>query len=770
MISAGTASPRVVVGMRAGWRWRGLLGVMIAASGAIPMTVGAAPGAVSDRALCGPARPGHATCFAHIVTRGGSPVTPAVARAVPHYGSGPAGGYTPTEIRSAYRFGNPTATTTVAVVDAFHYASAKSDLDTYRAAMGLPACGAGCFREVDQNGGTAFNPGNAWADEIDLDLQAVSAVCPTCRIVLVSAYDDSIDNLMAGVSQAVALGATAISLSWGTPEFSGETAYDSTLSHPGVVVTASSGDGGFGVSYPAASSAVVAVGGTSLVPDSTSSRGWQETVWGGAGSGCSADEPKPRWQHDTGCPNRMVADISALADPGTGLALFDSNLGGWTYIGGTSLSSPVVAAAYAASPSLGDATAPENVYVGASLFDVTSGTNSSSGCSPVYLCTGVAGYDGPTGMGTLNGLPGPIAYPPVSVSPASVGFGSMAQGWYTPSQAVTVTDSGPSDLHVTGVSLGGANPSDFTITSSSCSGATIAAGNSCSAYVAFTPTATGTRSATLSIHDDGSSGNQTANLTAVATAPPVPRSVATGSGYGDVVSHYGPGAGMSAQWPGWKIARDSVALSDGTGGYVLDGWGGVHPYGSAVPVTTTAYWSGWDIARAIALRPDGHSGYVLDGWGGLHPFGGAPGIAVSAYWSGWDIARDVVLRPDGVSGYVLDGWGGLHPFGGAPPLGTSAYWQGWDIAHRFALASDGASGYVLDGYGGVHPFGSAPGMPVGAYWNGWDIARDIELLPNSTGGYVLDGWGGLHPFGGAPAVAGGGYTAGSDLWRSIAAS
>jgi hypothetical protein len=231
-----------------------------------------------------------------------------------------------------------------------------------------------------------------------------------------------------------------------------------------------------------------------------------------------------------------------------------------------------------------------------------------------------------------------------------------------------------------------------------------------------------------------------------------------------------PGVSVTAFWQGWDIAR-GIALDPCTGqsgGYVLDGWGGVHPFGGAPAVSVTAYWQGWDIARSIAATCVNGSpgGYVLDGWGGVHPFGSALAVSVTAYWQGWDIARGLVLRSTGQSGYVLDGWGGVHPFGGAPAVPVTAYWQGWDIARGIVLQSTGQGGYVLDGWGGVHPFGSAPAVPVTAYWQGWSIARGL-VLRSDTSGYVLDGWGGTHPFGGAPAVSVSAYWQGWDIARGI---
>jgi CHAP domain len=224
---------------------------------------------------------------------------------------------------------------------------------------------------------------------------------------------------------------------------------------------------------------------------------------------------------------------------------------------------------------------------------------------------------------------------------------------------------------------------------------------------------------------------------------------------------------------GWlRAAAAPVGLvgADGPGGFVLDGYGGLHPWGSAAPVAQAVSWPGWDIARGVAVQPGAAGGYVLDGYGGLHPFGTAPPAATTASWPGWDIARAIALRPDGVSGYVLDGWGGVHPFGGAPVVATTAYWPHWDIARSIALRPDGVSGYVLDGYGGLHPFGGAPAIGTTAYWPGWDIARGLDLRADGSSGWVVDGWNGLHPVGGAPAVSSTGYFPHQDVARGVVAA
>ena len=202
-----------------------------------------------------------------------------------------------------------------------------------------------------------------------------------------------------------------------------------------------------------------------------------------------------------------------------------------------------------------------------------------------------------------------------------------------------------------------------------------------------------------------------------------------------------------------------VAAAPLGGGYELDGFGGVHPFGGAPALAASAYWSGWDIARGIALDSSGGGGVVLDGFGGLHPFGAAQTPSgLSASWPGWDIARGIVLTSNSTlahpRGYVLDAFGGVHPFGGAPNVATTAYWPGWAIVRGFALDPAGPGGYVLDAFGGLHPFGGAPARSIAGYWSGQDITRGVALIGGGAPGrgYVLDGAGGIWRFGGAPTV------------------
>jgi subtilase family serine protease len=315
-------------------------------------------------------------------------------------------GLTPCDLRGAYALPSSAAGAgeTVAIVDAYNDPNAEADLGTYRAAYGLSACTTtnGCFHKVDQNGGANYPSANTgWAEEISLDLDMVSAACPNCHILLVEANSNNLSDLLTAEQAAAALGANAISNSWAANEFSYETLYDSYFNLK-IPITASSGDSGYGVGWPAASPYVTAVGGTSLTR-ATNARGWSETAWSGSGSGCSAYETKPAWQTDTGCPNRTVADVSAVADPNTGVATYDSyNASGWLVFGGTSVAAPIIASVYALAANGATITSPAYAYAHPSaLFDVTSGTNGNCGGS--YLCTARPGYDGPTGLGTPDG-------------------------------------------------------------------------------------------------------------------------------------------------------------------------------------------------------------------------------------------------------------------------------------------------------------------------------------------------------------------------------
>jgi hypothetical protein len=335
----------------------------------------------------------------------------------------PSGGYGPSQLQSAYNLATASAADgtgqTVALVDAYEYPSAEADLAVYRSQYGLPSCTTanGCFEKVNESGAAdplpqPAPPDNDWTAEEALDMDMVSAICPNCRILLVEASSPTFGDLGPAVNAAVAAGAKYVSNSYAGYQDPADNKFDTYYyDHPGVVLTAASGDSGYEVKYPAASPYVTAVGGTSLVAASNA-RGWSESVWStspaeGAGSGCASFEPKPTWQTDSGCTNRTVADVSAVADPATGVAVYDSfnNEDGWNVFGGTSVATPIIASVYAlaGTPAPGSYPASFPYLQSGDLNDVTTGQTSTA-CSPAYVCQAQAGYDGPTGLGTPNGI------------------------------------------------------------------------------------------------------------------------------------------------------------------------------------------------------------------------------------------------------------------------------------------------------------------------------------------------------------------------------
>ena len=360
---------------------------------------------------CAAPTPRHATCAA---LAGPSTRQPRGGGAQPA-ASTPAG-YAPSDLQSAYNLPKSSSLgngETVAVVTAYDDPTAETDMGTYRTQYGISACTTanGCFKKVNQTGGTTY-PGTSagWpaADAQSLDM--ISALCPACHILLVEANSTAITDLGTAENEAATLGAEFIDNDWFTPEASfgaSETSYDTQyFDHPGVAITAPAGNAGYGVNYPAASQYVTAVGGTTLTKDTSVARGWTETAWSGSGSGCSAYEPKPAWQQDTGCSDRTLNDTAAVADPGTPVAYYDSQgSGGWAEGGGTDVASAVVAATYALAGPPAPGTYPASYLYGTpgARNAITSGSNGT--CSPSYLCTAGAGYNGPAGMGTPSGVP-----------------------------------------------------------------------------------------------------------------------------------------------------------------------------------------------------------------------------------------------------------------------------------------------------------------------------------------------------------------------------
>ncbi len=318
-------------------------------------------------------------------------------------------GLHPADLQRAYNLASATAGSgqTIGIAVAYDDPSLESDLAVYRAKFGLPACTSsnGCFKKVGLGLlGTLLGGNQGWGQEASIDTQIASAVCPKCKLVVVEAQSDSPAALLAAARTAVARGATVVSNSYSLAESAAE---DDASYAIGVPFVFGAGDAGAGAQWPAASSHVIAVGGTSLARDG-SARGWSETVWAGSGGGCSDYIAKPAWQHDTGCSNRTANDIAAFADPNPGVAVYDSYLSqsaGWRTYGGTSVSAPIVAGAIALAGNgksvLLDAA---HIYAdAAALHPVTAGRN--GGCES-YLCVAGTGYSAPAGNGSPNGSGG----------------------------------------------------------------------------------------------------------------------------------------------------------------------------------------------------------------------------------------------------------------------------------------------------------------------------------------------------------------------------
>jgi len=376
-----------------------------------------------QRYACGAAPVGRMTCFAIIKTTAGSGFaalagnSPSVQAAL-----------TPTDLRRAYKLAKASSTKgkgrLIAIVDAFNDPHLAADLKVYRAHFHLPPCTTanGCLHIVNQKGKRSPLPGAraGWGLEESLDLDMVSAICPRCHITLVEATNSMDSNLGRAEDTAIARGAKYVSNSWGSAEFSNENSFGHFFNHPGRVIDFASGDFGFGFgpTFPADLQYVTSIGGTSL-HHASNGRGWTESVWGtqhsnrktgGTASGCSTFSAKPSWQLvDVGfagaCPRRTQNDVSADADPNTGVVVYDTfGLPGPVQVGGTSAATPIITAIYALAGSPVRNTYPaEYAYLHTShLFDVTSGVNGVC-AGQTYLCTGLPGYDGPTGLGTPNG-------------------------------------------------------------------------------------------------------------------------------------------------------------------------------------------------------------------------------------------------------------------------------------------------------------------------------------------------------------------------------
>jgi subtilase family serine protease len=381
-----------------------------------PVPPDAAANGLAHRSVC-PSLPGaQASCRSEVAVEHDG-VTPRATKTWQ-------GGLRPQELASAYSYTRTTITGTVptiAIVDAYDNPNAASDLAAYRSGFTLGSCtgGVSCFTKVNQVGSTSSLPRGdvGWGQEIDLDIEMAAAVCPQCKILLVEANSASLADLATATAKAASWpGVVAVSNSYGTSNGSESsswvTAYGPSYTRSGVAITVAAGDSGYGVSFPDDLNSVVSVGGTRL----TSTGGvWAESVWSGTGSGCSAVVTRASWQAVPGtdpCPGKRIStDIAAVADPATGVAVYDSygsrRGANWLVFGGTSVASPIIASLFALnSGAHGALTNPASgLYAAAStaFHDIVSGSNGSCAATPV-LCTAGTGYDGPTGRGTPNGL------------------------------------------------------------------------------------------------------------------------------------------------------------------------------------------------------------------------------------------------------------------------------------------------------------------------------------------------------------------------------
>ena len=333
-------------------------------------------------------------------------------------------GLFPAQIKAAYGFNatpNQGQGQIIGIVDAYDNPNAEADLQVYDTQFGLPTCTTqnGCFTKIK----VGNPPGDTgWGLEISLDIQQAHGLAPAAKVILVEANSNSFDDLLAAVDAAVAAGATQVSMSWSGGDFSGEQAYDFHFQVSGVTFMASTGDGGHGVGYPAASPYVVAVGGTTLVLSTAAplanplqSNYGHETAWSGSGGGISAFEPGQSYQNGVfaGCGTgggRCVPDISSDANPSTGVPVYDTyGYSGWVQVGGTSVSSPDWSGVFAVANSsrvaagkgtlktaIADLYSFYNTTQYTDFHDITSGTNGSCGAQ----CTAGVGYDLVTGIGS----------------------------------------------------------------------------------------------------------------------------------------------------------------------------------------------------------------------------------------------------------------------------------------------------------------------------------------------------------------------------------
>ncbi|MGB8260082.1 MAG: S53 family peptidase [Terracidiphilus sp.] len=325
----------------------------------------------------------------------------------------------------------------IAIVDAYDYPTAASDLAKFSAQFGLPAPTASTFTVTWPSTKPTPDPAcevyggyNCWALESALDIEMAHSMAPKAHIYLVEAKSNSYTDLFTAAFQAVQLVAAAgggeVSMSWGGPEFSAETSYDTqikALLPPGVTFFASTGDS-WGVEFPSASPFVVAVGGTTISRNPATLVYQGEIAWEDGGGGLSKYEPRPTFQNGIATTlgnHRGVPDVAAVANPRTGVWVYDSFyttyiVNGtptpepWNIIGGTSVASPLFAGIANRSGHFNGASAEltgiytvlaNSTMYGADYRDVVYGT-----CGFYQGWMAGKGWDPCTGIGSPWGTAG----------------------------------------------------------------------------------------------------------------------------------------------------------------------------------------------------------------------------------------------------------------------------------------------------------------------------------------------------------------------------
>jgi len=356
-----------------------------------------------------PAAPGKGTAKSVCTRSSSKDVANCHAWVKPNASTAPVG-LTPAQMKAAYGFSTSNtagAGKTIAIVDAYDLPTAENDLNVFSTQFGLPACttASGCFKKVSQTGSTTKYPSyNAgWGLEIALDIEWAHAIAPGANILLVEATSSTFANLLTAEDYAAAH-ATYVSNSWGGSESSGQTSYDSHFVHSGVSFFVSAGDAGLPAEYPSSSPNVISVGGTLLTFNANGTVA-SETGWTSGGGGCSKYETAPAAQSafagyaQVSCAGkRATPDISLDADPNSGAAVYDSSnysgQKGWYQVGGTSLSSPMIAARSAVAGAL-----INSAYIygnNITYRDITSGNNGAACLVGFDLCSGRGSWLGAT--------------------------------------------------------------------------------------------------------------------------------------------------------------------------------------------------------------------------------------------------------------------------------------------------------------------------------------------------------------------------------------